>query len=60
MSGSPSCCGKRMEGLGTQMPQSSTVEELEFLIQLQQLEGTAGPPALFLGQPVVHIPFVLR
>lgn len=35
-----------------------TFKEVELLIQLQQLEGTAGAPALLFSEPVVNIPFV--
>lgn len=35
-----------------------TCKQIELLIELQQLESTAGPPALLLGQPVVDVSLV--
>lgn len=40
--------------------QVGTLEKVEFLVKLQQLEGAAGTPAILLGQAVVDIPLVLR
>lgn len=36
-----------------------TVEYLELLVDLDELEGAAGPPPLLLGQPVVDVALVL-
>ena len=34
-------------------------EDLKLVIDLEELEGTPGPPALLLGESVVHVTFVL-
>ena len=36
-----------------------TVEDVEALLELQQFEGAARPPAALLGQAVINVPFVL-
>ena len=39
-------------------PPGLTCEQVEFVVELQQLEGAPGSPALLFGQAVVNVPLV--